>query len=111
MAISPERVRALAELHGRVEHVKSRFTTGDPPQPQWEVVLRKPKRAEYKAFRAAAHGPAVADALETLVRQIMVEPEAPEAKDALIEEWPGLPEACDPFVQKLTGLAAEQLAK
>jgi len=104
MAIPPERVAALRELHGRVEHVKSKY------EGQWEVVLRKPKRAEYKAFRAGAQGNNP-DAQENLVRQLIVEPEGAAAIDALIEDYAGIPEACSDAIFKLTGMKAEELAK
>ena len=72
----------------------------------WEVVLRKPTRAEYKQFRSRSHDPSKApDAQELLVRQCCVYPSR-EAFDALLEDWPGIPEACGEAIKSLTGLSA-----
>jgi len=112
MGITPERLLELDAKHGRIAHVKSNHLVdplADVPVPRWEVVLRKPNRAEYKAFRAMA--PKSPDAQENLVRQIMVEPEGATAIDALINDWPGIPEACTEALYQLTGMTAEELGK
>jgi hypothetical protein len=103
MAISTDRVRELAEKHGRVEHVKEKHGLA-------ECVLRMPTRAEYKAFRAGAQAQNP-DAQENLVRQIMVEPESGAEKDALFDKWVACAEACSAAIYRLTGIAAEELAK
>lgn len=107
MAISPERIQQLETQHGRIAHVMGKDGT-------WDIVLRKPTRAEYKMFRGMASAPeSRADAQESLLRRIVVEPEGAKAIDDLINEWPGLPEsdACTKAILMLTGMASEQLGK
>lgn len=101
--------KQMAELeakHGRIARLKD-------PQGKWEVVLRKPTRPEYKAFRARSHNPAqIADAQEQLVRQIVVHP-TPEAFGNLLDDYPGIAEspAASKALQALTGMAAEEDSK
>lgn len=97
-------VEALEATHKRVAHLKG---TGDA----WEVVLRKPTRAEYKRFRAMSHNPAqVAEAQEILARSTVVYP-SKEAFDALLEDWPGIPEACGKAFTELSGIAHQEDVK
>ena len=110
MSLKTEEVEALRVTHGRVAHVKS-STTNDDGSPEWEVVLRKPKRIEYKAYRSMRHDDSRrADAQEELVRRLMVVPSG-EDIDELIEEWPGIPEGCSEALMKLAGLAGQESAK
>jgi len=102
--LSKEQLDQIEEKYKRVAHLKGK---GEPPP--WEMVLRKPTRAEYKMFRSQTHNPAqVADAQEMLVRKLCV---FPVDVDALIEEWPGIPEACGKAIQHLTGLETEETGK
>lgn len=107
MAITPERLKELAEKHGQIEHVKG-GREGD------EFVLRNPSRAEYKVFRAAAHQPHLApDAQENLVRSCMVEPEGGPAIDALFDRWRAAadhPET-SAAINRLVGMVVETLSK
>lgn len=71
----------------------------------WAIVLRKPKRAEYKLFRANVNNPARApEAQETLVKQTCVFPDA-NGLEAMLEDWPGIPEAAGKMLSELAGLA------
>jgi hypothetical protein len=79
----------------------------------WECVFRAPTRAEYKMFRANAHNPTrVADANDTLAIQTVVYP-AREAFQAMLETYPGIPEAfaSNDELKALTGVAVEEGAK
>jgi hypothetical protein len=105
MLITEERIKELEAAHGTIAHVRG-------ANGQWEVVLRKPKRAEYKVFRSMSTRPETkADAQENLVRRLMVEPADPKAIDALLEDWVGIPEACTKALYDLTGMTAEELGK
>lgn len=106
MAITKEEVAKFEEQHKRVAHLKG---SGDPAP--WEIVIRKPTRIEYKQFRSMSHNPAqVAEAQEILVRKISVFPTG-EALDALLEDWPGIPEACGKAVSHLSGISAQEDVK
>jgi hypothetical protein len=107
MAISPERVQELDTKHGTVAHLKGADGT-------WEVVVRKPTRAEYKMFRGLASQPeSRADAQEALLRRIIVEPEGLTAVDALFEAWPGIAESktANAAIEQLTGMASQKQEK
>src|SRR4051812_19368289 len=93
----------LADLEAK--HVRTAHLIGKGGA--WEVVFRKPTRAEYKAFRARAHNPAqAADAQEILARACVVHP-SKEAFDALLEDYPGIPEAASKEFTNLVGLSVE----
>lgn len=80
---------------------------GSPDYP-YEVVFRKPTRAEYKQYRARSHNDQLKpDAQEALCRQCVVHPSV-EAFDALLEDYPAIPEAASEALMRLTGMAAEQ---
>ncbi len=99
--ISEDQVKELETKHGRVAHLKG---YGSPPP--WELVLRKPSRQEYRAFRAKSHNPqTLPDAQEDLVRCCSVLPPRGPDLDALLEEWPGIPEAAGKAITRLTGMA------
>lgn len=98
--ISKEQLDELETLHGRIAHVRS-LREGE-----WEVVLKKPRRADYKMFRSQSHNAAQAsDATEILVRKLVVYPSADEFM-ALLEEYPAIPEACSGAVGMLVGISA-----
>ena len=102
--ISKDQLEKLESEHKRILHVVGHAAA-------WEIVLRKPTRQEYKQFRAATHNQAqVADAQEMLVRRIVVYP-SHETFDALLEDYPGIPEACGPSLQALVGMAGEEQKK
>lgn len=94
-----------------VEHKRIAYLKGNGDPPAWEVVLRKPTRAEYKRFRAMSHNPSqVSDAQEVLARSTVVYPTR-EAFDALLEEWPGIPEAAGKAFTELSGIAHQEDVK
>jgi hypothetical protein len=77
----------------------------------WRVVLRKPTRAEYKMFRSNANNPQRAsDAPEHLFTAICVYPSAAELT-VLLNEWPGIPEACGKMVIELAGMSGFEQGK
>lgn len=73
----------------------------------WEFVMRKPTRGEYKQFRARLNDDRTkSDAQDALVRVLCVYP-SKEAFDALLEEWPAIPEAASEALLALMGMATE----
>lgn len=77
----------------------------------WHVVFRKPTRQEYKQFKARLSNPQQApDAQEILTRNIVVWPST-EQYDALLEDYPGIPEACSDALMKLAGMRGDEEAK
>jgi hypothetical protein len=116
--LTEEQIAELDAKHGRTAMVRSPGRGPDkkggdpvPPGTDWEVIFRKPRSAEYKRFRAANHNPAlIADAQETLARQTVVYP-SPEAFNALLEEWPAIPEAASKAFAHLMGLTADESSK
>ena len=106
MAAAPteEEIQKLRETHGRIEVVTGKGGA-------WVVVYRKPTRAEYKRFRAMSHRPeAVADAQEALARSCAVFPAKAEY-DALLEDYPAIPEASGKALGDLAGISAEETGK
>lgn len=102
--LSDEDIKKLEAEHKRVAHLRGK-------NGEWEVVFRKPSRAEYKRFRASSHNKDMAaDAQETLARQCVVYPSR-EAFDALLEDWPAIPEAASNAFSRLMGLAVEDDSK
>lgn len=101
--ITDEQVAELEVAHGRVAHCKGKGGS-------WECVFRKPKRAEYKAFRSKSHGSGKADALEALAKQTVVFPSALEF-EAMLEDYPGIPEACADVFMTLAGMVTEESEK
>lgn len=106
MAVTQTLLDDLEAKHKRVAHLKG---PGDPVP--WEVVIRKPTRPEYKQFRAMSHNPSqVSEAQEVLIRKICVYPER-DALDALLDDWPGIPESCGKAIASLAGISAQEDVK
>lgn len=104
--IPKEKIEELEATHKRIAVVRG---NGDPPA--WEIVMRKPTRAEYKMFRAQLTNPAQApDAQEILVRKCVVYPDA-AAFDAMLEDYPAIPEAVGDALRRLIGLGAAEDTK
>jgi hypothetical protein len=83
-----------------------------PDGKSWAVVLRKPTRSEYKLFKANANNPATTpEAQEKLFKATCVLPEGQPAIEALLEEWPGIPEACGKTFQMLAGMSGVEEGK
>lgn len=99
--VTEEQLKDLEAKHVRIAHLKGVGT----PAP-WELVIRKPTRQEYRAFRAKSHNPnTLPDAQEDLVRCCAVYPPRGLELDALLEDWPGIPEAASRAITRLTGMA------
>lgn len=96
--LSKEEIEQLEATHKRIAVVRS-------VDGEWCVVYKKPTRAQYKQFRSRNHDEnQVADAAEQLARQLVVYP-SPEAFDALLEEWPAIPEASSKALLRLMGMS------
>ncbi len=91
------------EYKGRIAHVKG-FDDA------WEIVLRRPESKEYKRFRSMVNGDRASDAQETLVRQLAIYPQG-DALDELLNEYPGIPEACGKSIRVLAGIEASEQGK
>jgi hypothetical protein len=102
--LSPEKISELEATHKRIAHVRD-------IDGEWEVVYRRPSRAEYRRFRSSINDPQQsADATEQLARSLVVYPSR-EAFDALLEEWPAIPEGSSKALLRLMGTATTQEGK
>lgn len=116
MALTQEQIDALEATHKRIAHLRSKHTVKGPDGklvPEWEVVFRKPTRAEHKRFRGMIHDEGQkADATEALARTLVVYPTR-EAFDALLEDYPGIADGKEmgQAIMSLSGMAAETDAK
>ena len=108
--LTKEDLAALEATHKRIAHVIGPLGK-DGKTAQWECVFRKPTRAEYKRFRSMVNTPGQGgDAGESLARSCVVHP-APEAFDALLEDYPAICEASAQDIGKLAGLFADESVK
>ena len=104
MPLSKEEIASLESTHKRVAHIIGRNGA-------WEVVLRKPTRAEYKRFRSMLHNDAQkADATESLARTCVVYPSR-EAFDSMLDEYPAIGDAAGGVLGELVGFTADQMGK
>lgn len=91
--MTSEEVKAIRDANGgedNTEHVRG-------PKDAWEVILRRPLRKEYKAFRSFANDPrSKADAQEYLVKACAVYPPK-EKVESFLDQFYAVPE--DPKVQ------------
>lgn len=108
MALTKQQVEEFDAKYGRIAHVKGMPLPGED-EPSWEVVLRKPRRAEYKVYRSQVTQ-SIADATEYYVLATCVHPTG-DALEALLDEYPGIPEACGKQIHKLVGLEVEGAVK
>lgn len=102
--ITDEKLAELQATHRRVK----RIAIGEI-----EIAIRAPKRHEYKAFRARAMDPDKrADAMEDLLRQIVVHPSRAEL-DAILDDYPGLAESKEMSraVEQFVGMVADDAGK
>ncbi len=113
--ISAEKLAELDAKYGadKIAHVKAKRTRTEGEGeatvtlPIWECVFRKPTRAEWKAYKRAVHDKAeLPDAQENLARKCAVEPHHQEF-DALLEDWPAIPEAAVKAFDVLLGMEIE----
>jgi hypothetical protein len=104
--ISQEKLDALETQYKRIGVVTH------PDGKSWAVVLRKPTRSEYKLFKANANNANTqSEAQEKLFKGTCVLPEGQPAIDALLEDWPGIPEACSKTFQMLAGMSGVEEGK
>jgi hypothetical protein len=106
--LTPEELQKLKDANPKgVIHMRGK---GD----RWECVFRTPKRsAEFKPYKARLHNPAqISDAIELLARQIVIHP-SHEAFDAMLEDFPAIPEALanNEDFQALVGISTEATEK
>lgn len=105
--LTPEILATLREKYKRIAHLKSARNLEDGKTPEWQFVIRAPKRSEYKQFRSQVHNEArKAEATEILVRQLIIHP-TPEEFDTMMEDWPALCDGCGGTLNALAG--AEQV--
>jgi hypothetical protein len=108
--VTKEQLIELESKHKRIAHIKSSELQASG-EPDWEIVIRKPNRAEYTRFRAQSSDPSKAPgAQEELVRQLSVHPTG-DALSAMFEDFPGIAEACGAALAKLAGIAGAESAK
>jgi hypothetical protein len=104
--IPQAKLEALEAMHKRIGVVTH------PDGKSWAVVLRKPARSEYKLFKANANNPSTqAEAQEKLFKATCLIPEGQPAIEALLEDWPGIPEACSKTFAMLAGMAGIEEGK
>jgi hypothetical protein len=105
--VTPELLDKLKAEHRYIAYVNGEFDD----EIVWEVVLRKPTSKEYKQLRAqVTDGNQKAMAGEAVFRKIIIYPSRDQI-DALLEEWPGVAEACGGAINKLAGLVANEGSK
>ena len=77
----------------------------------WECVFRIPTRLELKAFRGRAHDAKIqSEAIETLARQCCLYPPK-DAFTALLEDYPGIPEASVNAFMELAQVESDEEGK
>lgn len=108
--ITPEQMAELEATHKRIAYCASDTVTADG-FPEWEIVLRRPSRAEYKMYRSESNDPSrVADSQERQARRTVVWP-SHEQFDAMLDDFPGIAEACAAPLNKLAGIAQVDTGK
>ena len=125
--LTPEKLLELTAEHKRIAHIVGQQSRAsivqvypldkgeEPIKPPhavtFEVVFRKPTRIEYKQYKARSFSEQQrVDAQEILARQCVVHPSR-EAFDALLEDYPAIPEAAGKAFSRLMGLAADEEGK
>ena len=102
--LTQQQIDELEEKWKRIAHLKAKGG-------EWEVVFRKPTRGEYRRFKAQINDPnQQSDAAEQLARVLVVYPSR-EAFDALLEDWPAIPEAASKAFLTLAGMSVEAEGK
>lgn len=113
--ITKEKLEELEKQHGRIAHLKgppvpgSKANENGDREPCWEIVLKKPTRQQYAYFRKLGHNEQrKSEAQEELVSNTMVYPSTKSEVEALLDEWPGIPEAATKAIMSLTGMAVDE---
>ena len=102
--LTEEQITELRTKHGRIAHV-----VGEDDE--WEVVIKAPTRDQYFALKAALQDDAQKPkAQEQLFRMILVHPPIAEV-DALLQNFPAIPDACSDDILKLLGAKAKKRQK
>ena len=100
------KLEELEALHKRIGVVTH------PDGKTWAVVLRKPTRNEYKLFKANANNPAAtSESQERLFKATCVLPAGLPAIEVLLDDWPGIPEACSKTFSMLAGMTGIEEGK
>lgn len=111
MALTKQQIDDLEATHKRVAVLRGKPEPGNAG-PSFEIVLRRPTRMEYKQFRAMAHDPVKKpEAQEQLAIKCCVYPASREDFSAILDDWPGIPEAASKAIVALTGMEAEDELK
>jgi hypothetical protein len=98
--LTQDQITEFEQKHGRIAHVIGKGG-------KWEVVLRPPNRGEFRKFKSDNQNPATSFvAQENLVRVTSVFPTGPDV-EALLDKYPGIPEACTAAIMDLAGMTAE----
>lgn len=106
--LTEDAVKELEAKHGELLVCRAKMREGDQ-QPRWTIALRKPKRANYKMYRAGEKK-GDPDAQENLVIGICVYPERPELLE-LLERYPAIPEAITEPLKRWLDLDWEEEGK
>lgn len=104
--LTQEDIDKLKAEHGEIWHIKGKGGA-------WEIVFKKPRRVDYKMFRANIANPARApEAQEILLRAVILVPKREEF-DALLDQYPAIPEntAVGEALIEALGFASEEVGK
>jgi hypothetical protein len=112
--LTKEQLAEYEKQYPEMEHVKGPPKKGSESEPQWEIVLKRPGRANYKRFKAKLHeGPLQkSEAMETLVKAALAYP-SPEAFEALLETHYGICESkgVNVAIDRLCSMSSSDEAK
>jgi|SRR6266850_3521277 len=101
--ITEEQLAALQRDYRRVKVIRIG---------ELEFAIRAPKSHEYKTFRRKAFGDQRADAMEDMLRLLVVSPSRAEF-DLVLDEYPGLAESKDVgrAIESFVGMVADESGK
>lgn len=110
--LSEEQVKSYEAQHGDVAHV---IGPKDTPtsEPAWELVMRRPKKAEYRYYKTQMQGERTkVDANENLLRMIVVYPDS-ATFDKLLDKFWAIPDSppVHGALSTFGGLEADRVGK
>jgi hypothetical protein len=106
MPFSKEETDKLQAAYGKVYLLEAKFEGVT-----YEVAVRRPRRAEYKAYRSAAFAPDKKEfAVETLLLDVLVSPSREEF-DKMLDAFPAGTEVFGAKVVEMLGNNVEASAK